>query len=99
MPQPESAQPTSDGLSVEFRCADCGQLLRVSSGAVGRSVRCPQCQETMEVPGTATAAAPPDAMSAGNGDSAASSDAGPSSTEMKCTLVICMDTMMEIREA
>ena len=57
MPQSDSSQPGGDGTTLEFRCSDCGQLLRVSNGTVGRSVRCPQCQQVMQVPDSAPSTA------------------------------------------
>src|SRR5262245_62076718 len=42
-------------MTIEFRCSQCGQLLRVPEDAAGKSARCPRCQALMNVPGVATA--------------------------------------------
>ena len=42
-------------MPLEFRCSQCGQLLRVPESAAGKSARCPKCQALMTVPGVATA--------------------------------------------
>src|SRR5262245_44467849 len=42
-------------MTIEFRCSQCGQLLRVPEDAAGKSARCPKCQALMSVPGAATA--------------------------------------------
>jgi len=42
-------------MPIEFRCSQCGQLLRVPEDAAGKSARCPKCQALMTVPGVATA--------------------------------------------
>lgn len=39
-----------DGHSVEFRCNQCGKMLRVAREVIGRRVKCPECQAVMEVP-------------------------------------------------
>ena len=41
-------------MPIEFRCSQCGQLLRVPETATGKSARCPKCQALMTVPGVAT---------------------------------------------
>src|SRR5262245_25714825 len=41
-------------MSIEFRCSQCGQLLRVPEDAGGKSARCPKCQALMTVPGVAS---------------------------------------------
>ncbi|MEK6246615.1 MAG: AAA family ATPase, partial [Planctomycetales bacterium] len=46
---PQSSEPQPTG-PLEFRCTDCGQLLRVDNVPAGHHVRCPQCQQTMQVP-------------------------------------------------
>jgi phage FluMu protein Com len=40
-------------MTIEFRCSQCNQLLRVPESAAGKSARCPKCQALMPVP-TAT---------------------------------------------
>lgn len=42
-------------MPIEFRCSQCGQLLRVPDEAAGKSARCPKCQALMSVPSVATA--------------------------------------------
>ncbi len=44
-------------MPIEFRCSQCGQLLRVPEAAASKSARCPKCQALMTVPGVATALA------------------------------------------
>jgi hypothetical protein len=45
-------------MPIEFRCSQCGQLLRVPEEAAGKSARCPKCQALMHVPGVAIAVPP-----------------------------------------
>jgi hypothetical protein len=45
-------------MPIEFRCNQCGQLLRVPDNSAGKSARCPKCQSLMTVPGEAVAIAP-----------------------------------------
>lgn len=42
-------------MSIEFRCSQCSQLLRVPESAAGKNARCPKCQALMTVPAVATA--------------------------------------------
>jgi DNA-directed RNA polymerase subunit RPC12/RpoP len=44
-------------MTIEFRCSQCSQLLRVPDDAAGKNARCPKCQALMMVP--AEAASPP----------------------------------------
>src|SRR6476660_4516160 len=37
-------------MPLEFRCTQCGQLLRVPDTAAGKQARCPKCQALMAVP-------------------------------------------------
>ena len=37
-------------MSIEFRCNQCGQLLRVPRDSAGKHARCPKCQALMAVP-------------------------------------------------
>jgi len=37
-------------MSIEFRCSQCGQLLRVPADSAGKHARCPKCQALMAVP-------------------------------------------------
>jgi hypothetical protein len=39
-------------MTIEFRCSQCNQLLRVPEDAAGKNARCPKCQALMIVPGT-----------------------------------------------
>ena len=36
--------------SIEFRCSQCQQLLKVAASLAGRQVRCPQCSAVQNVP-------------------------------------------------
>src|SRR5262245_56230884 len=38
-------------MSIEFRCSQCNQLLRVPDDSAGKNARCPKCQALMVVPG------------------------------------------------
>jgi hypothetical protein len=44
-------------MTIEFRCGQCGQLLRVPDQSAGKNARCPKCQALMLVP-MASAPAP-----------------------------------------
>ena len=49
-------------MSIEFRCNQCGQLLRVPDDSGGKHARCPKCQALMVVPlmpGSAAIVPPP----------------------------------------
>jgi hypothetical protein len=62
-------------MPIEFRCGQCGKLLRTGDDTVGRQAQCPECGSLTGVPGPAerTGATPPLApLGAG---SSASSDA------------------------
>lgn len=37
-------------MTIEFRCSQCNQLLRVPDDAAGKNARCPKCQALMLVP-------------------------------------------------
>lgn len=46
-------------MSIEFRCATCGQLLRVPDEAAGKMARCPSCQTVQVVLPPVPATMPP----------------------------------------
>jgi phage FluMu protein Com len=48
-------------MTIEFRCSQCNQLLRVPDTSAGKNARCPKCNALMQVPsaGAFAAAAPP----------------------------------------
>jgi hypothetical protein len=48
-------------MTIEFRCSQCNQLLRVPDTSAGKNARCPKCAALMQVPsgGSFGAAAPP----------------------------------------
>jgi len=46
-------------MTIEFRCSQCNQLLRVPDTAAGKNARCPKCQALMLVPAESPAASPP----------------------------------------
>jgi len=46
-------------MSIEFRCSQCNQLLRVSDASAGKNARCPKCQTLMTVPAAGTSAPAP----------------------------------------
>jgi phage FluMu protein Com len=37
-------------MSLEFKCSQCGKLLRVPDGSAGRKAKCPNCGAVVEVP-------------------------------------------------
>ena len=37
-------------MSIEFRCSECGKLLRTEDGTVGRQAQCPECGAVSTVP-------------------------------------------------
>ena len=37
-------------MPIEFRCAECGKLLRVPDGTSGKEARCPACEATLTIP-------------------------------------------------
>ena len=45
-------------MTIEFRCGQCNQLLRVPDHSAGKNARCPKCQALMQVPAPADAPAP-----------------------------------------
>jgi phage FluMu protein Com len=51
-------------MTIEFRCSQCNQLLRVPETAAGKNARCPKCQSLMTVPGTSSEPQPPDSGAA-----------------------------------
>jgi phage FluMu protein Com len=55
-------------MSIEFRCNQCGKLLRTDDGTVGRQAQCPECGAISTVPEASAASEPspsPFAHSAG----------------------------------
>ncbi|MCE9555564.1 MAG: hypothetical protein K8T91_19625, partial [Planctomycetes bacterium] len=46
---PQGSSPSS-GSTIEFRCTSCSKLLRTAADAVGRQVKCPECQTILMVP-------------------------------------------------
>jgi hypothetical protein len=46
-------------MAIEFRCWQCGRLLRVGEEWAGRPAQCPQCGQTVTVPGISAATTPP----------------------------------------
>jgi phage FluMu protein Com len=48
-------------MTIEFRCGQCNQLLRVPDNSAGKNARCPKCQALMQVPAPAadSSTAPP----------------------------------------
>jgi phage FluMu protein Com len=51
-------------MAIEFRCANCGKLLRVGENAAGRNAQCPDCGGLTSVP-AASEATPPSAQGMG----------------------------------
>src|SRR5688500_12080986 len=37
-------------MSIEFRCSQCGQMLRVAETSAGKNARCPGCKTVMVIP-------------------------------------------------
>jgi hypothetical protein len=54
-------------MAIEFRCANCGKLLRVGDDAAGRNAQCPECGGLTPVP-AAPAGFPPRGPGAGGQD-------------------------------
>lgn len=55
-------------MTIEFRCSQCNQLLRVPETSAGKNARCPKCANLMQVPsagGFAEAPPPPPPTGAG----------------------------------
>lgn len=50
MNQPWSGGGGDGGALIEFPCATCGRMLRVSSAFAGRNAKCPQCEHVQTVP-------------------------------------------------
>jgi hypothetical protein len=46
-------------MAIEFRCSECGKLLRTDDGTVGRQAQCPECGTVSTVPDSTTASEPP----------------------------------------
>lgn len=44
---------------IKFSCPQCGQHIQCSEGYFGRKINCPNCQDSINVPGTPVSAAPP----------------------------------------
>jgi hypothetical protein len=44
-------------MPIEFRCSQCGQMLRVAETSAGKSARCPGCKAVMVVPAASDLAA------------------------------------------
>jgi hypothetical protein len=66
-------------MTIEFRCGQCNQLLRVPDTAAGKHARCPTCQAVMAVPGRMTFAAMPGEETPASGAQAAAFQAPLSS--------------------
>jgi phage FluMu protein Com len=45
-------------MTIEFRCGQCNQLLRVPDNSAGKNARCPKCQALMQVPSSSPAPLP-----------------------------------------
>jgi hypothetical protein len=50
-------------MPIEFRCSQCGKLLRTGDETAGRQAQCPECGALSKVPDLAGAAAAPDSPS------------------------------------
>lgn len=46
-------------MPIEFRCTQCGKLLRTPDDSVGKQARCPDCEAVLEVPDPETGTTPP----------------------------------------
>ncbi len=46
-------------MPIEFRCNECGKLLRTDDDTVGRQAQCPECGAISTVPSSSTAASEP----------------------------------------
>jgi uncharacterized membrane protein/phage FluMu protein Com len=57
-------------MAIEFRCTQCGRLLRTGDDTAGRQAKCPQCGAVMAIPAASTAVpgdAPPPLAPLGGG--------------------------------
>ena len=50
-------------MAIEFRCSQCGKLLRTDDGTTGRQAQCPECGAVSTVPPSSTASSEPAAVS------------------------------------
>jgi hypothetical protein len=48
-------------MSIEFRCSQCGKLLRTDDGTTGRQAQCPECGAVSTVPPSSMASSEPSA--------------------------------------
>lgn len=66
-------------MPIEFRCNQCGKLLRTGDETAGRQAQCPECGALSKVPGLADATAAPPPLAPLGGQSSASPGAAPGS--------------------
>lgn len=48
-------------MAIEFRCTQCGSLLRTPDETAGKMAKCPSCGQVLPIPRASTAATPPPA--------------------------------------
>lgn len=53
-------------MAIEFRCTQCGSLLRTPDETAGKMAKCPSCGLVLPIPTAATTASPPVQPTAGN---------------------------------
>lgn len=58
----EAFRPPAGGATIEFRCHQCGKLLRSGGTFAGKQSKCPNCGAMVDIPG-ADAGQPPEAAS------------------------------------
>ena len=46
-------------MAIEFRCTNCGKLLRTGDGTAGKQARCPECDTVMIIPAATAGSQPP----------------------------------------
>jgi len=50
VPDPQSGPAPQTGAAIEFRCAQCGKLLRTPAETAGKQAKCPECGAISPVP-------------------------------------------------
>lgn len=50
-------------MPIEFRCSQCGKLLRTGDDTAGRQAQCPECGSLSTIPGPSSASPPPEPIS------------------------------------
>jgi hypothetical protein len=67
-------------MAIEFRCTQCGKLLRTGDETAGKHAKCPQCGAVMTIPAAPGGAAPPPPAPPGGGTPFSGAGAQPAGT-------------------